>query len=170
MCISRLNEAKKIFHEFISVTQFYFILDFSPGDATTHDIRYLSLYDNSFQRVFHGHTGDVNSLSMNPADDCFASGAGDKSSPTLFNSTPSRLLVCSFDLFIFCYKMRPKKMKENPPQPLPLSLSPNIYLYIYRSVRLWNLSSSRSLATLKLPASASCPLVAFDPTGMLSPT
>jgi len=50
----------------------------SPGDPTAHDLRYLSLYDFSYARLFPGHTDEVVSLSMCPCDDGFASGARDR--------------------------------------------------------------------------------------------
>ena len=34
-----------------------------------------------------------------------------------------------------------------------------------RSVRIWNLKSSKALATLRLPATSGAPRVAYDPTG-----
>lgn len=47
-------------------------------ESGDHDIRYLSLYDNTYQRFFHGHTDEVVSLAMNPCDDTFASASKDK--------------------------------------------------------------------------------------------
>ena len=54
----------------------------APGShdaATVHDVRYLSLYDNSVQRSFHGHGDAITALSMCPSDDGFATGSKDRS-------------------------------------------------------------------------------------------
>jgi COMPASS component SWD2 len=51
--------------------------DDSEG-GTNHDIRYLSLHDNTFQRFFPGHTDEVVSMAMNPSNDTFASASKDK--------------------------------------------------------------------------------------------
>lgn len=41
-------------------------------------VHYLSLYDNKILRKFRGHTGEVSSLSMSPADDFFLSSSNDR--------------------------------------------------------------------------------------------
>jgi WD40 repeat protein len=46
--------------------------------AAYHDIRYYSVYDNTYLRFFRGHTDEVTSLSMCPADDHFVSGSRDR--------------------------------------------------------------------------------------------
>ena len=50
-----------------------------PNSDTAHDIRYLSLYDNTYLRLFHGHTEEVISMAMCPADDTFVTGSKDRS-------------------------------------------------------------------------------------------
>ena len=44
----------------------------------SHDIRYLSLYDNKYLRYFCGHTAKVTSISMSPDRDMFLSAAVDR--------------------------------------------------------------------------------------------
>jgi WD40 repeat protein len=55
--------------------------------------RYLSLYDHSYQRSFHGHTAPTSSLAMCPADDSFATGSDD-GTVRLWNLKASKSLAC----------------------------------------------------------------------------
>lgn len=40
-----------------------------------HIIRYLSMWDNKYQRYFKGHVQEVTTLAMNPKNDMLLSGA-----------------------------------------------------------------------------------------------
>lgn len=50
----------------------------SSGGAAAHDVRYLSLYDNTYLRFFHGHTDEVVSMAVCPSDDHFVTGSKDR--------------------------------------------------------------------------------------------
>lgn len=43
-----------------------------------HNIRYHSLHDNAYLRVYKGHTGRIRGISMSPTNDVFMSWANDK--------------------------------------------------------------------------------------------
>ena len=45
--------------------------------SSYHDVRYYSIYDNSYLRFFRGHTDEIVSLSMCPADDHFITSSRD---------------------------------------------------------------------------------------------
>lgn len=47
------------------------------SERKSHDIRYLSLYDNRYLRFYSGHSDFVVSLSMNPTEDYFISSSLD---------------------------------------------------------------------------------------------
>ena len=46
-----------------------------------HIIRYLSMWDNKYQRYFKGHVQEVTTLAMNPKNDMLLSGARVSSKP-----------------------------------------------------------------------------------------
>lgn len=48
------------------------------SDQRSADIRYLSLHDNKYLRLFQGHQGFISSISMCPVDDNFLSASVDK--------------------------------------------------------------------------------------------
>eukprot|EP01084_Bolivina_argentea_P297327 512206_1 len=55
------------------------VLVSSTSSSSGNAIRYLSLYDNSWLRVFNGHTDKVVGVVMSPVDDCFLTGSADRS-------------------------------------------------------------------------------------------
>lgn len=56
---------------------------------TSNDIRYLSLFDNRYLRLFKGHQAQVTSLAMSPVDDCFLSSSADRHVCLWSLATPS---------------------------------------------------------------------------------
>lgn len=54
------------------------VLASSRNRRNNNDIRYLSMYDNRYLRLFKGHDTQVTSLAMSPVDDCFLSSSADR--------------------------------------------------------------------------------------------
>jgi len=78
-CISYTHDVHSILHgshrELVKQGPALSSLNLEKGDALS--IRYLSLYDNKYLRVFRGHEKPVSSLAMNPKNDTFYSAATD---------------------------------------------------------------------------------------------
>jgi COMPASS component SWD2 len=51
----------------------------ATSEWKNNDIRYISLYDNRYLRLFSGHTDKVTSISMHPTEDYFISASSDRS-------------------------------------------------------------------------------------------
>ena len=58
---------------------------------SSHDIKYLCLYDNRFLRSFVGHADSTNSISMSPQDDTFITTSMDKTMRLWSLSTPNQV-------------------------------------------------------------------------------